>query len=811
AALAREDYEVTGEADLARLAAMLPATLRIRQGTEITSGQAALVISSRPQSSGTTWTGHIDASRLAATADGRALTWENPLAIQFTMHQTSTGLVVDRAQCTSSFLQIDAAGSLDDLTASAKFDLAKLMSELRQFSDLNNLNLTGSGQAQLAWKRGADDQFAAQADFQARNFQLVASQGRPWKEDSLVARLELGGQLVGQTLKRVERAQFAIEAGGERLQAKLAEPISDPASAVWPLECAWRGSLANWPPRLEACTALTGWELSGAGSAQATLNYSSKGIEIDHLQANSKPFQTWGNGWFINEPSLSLALEGHWDFAKSRLDVAQGKLSAGTSLAVVNKAALKSSTGGWALDGGTAQIEAELGDLSRWRHDPRTPAAWQISGKLAGKAELKHEQGITAGSIDGTIDQLEVVDAVRQAASSTSVAAWQEPHLVLRARGNYQHASEQVQIENVQIASAALRCDLSGTLPTSVRGGDVDLKGTIQYDWEMLAPLWQPYVGEGVWVAGQQTRAFAAHGRLSGEPTLGDSWRQVSGEAALGWAGMNVHGLAVSRADIAAQLADGQLRMQPIDVQVSEGRLTVAPVLRLNPAPPELLLARGPLLTDVHLSPELCARGLKFVAPILAESTVAEGSFSIALDGGRLPISDLGAGDVAGKMAMRGQAKPGPVAQEFLIFIRELTTILKRGVLANLADQSGALLAIDDSNIEFRMVNRRVYHRGLQFMVGAVPVTTHGSVGLDESLAIVAEIPLQATLLGIDLSLGTLEGQTLQIPLEGTLSRPKLDRRALQQLTGQMLQSTARGVLIEGVGKQLERLFPVQP
>ncbi|MBI3839026.1 MAG: hypothetical protein HY288_13990, partial [Planctomycetia bacterium] len=79
AALAREDYEVTGEADLARLAAMLPATLRIRQGTEITSGQAALVISSRPQSSVTTWTGHVDASRLAATADGRALTWENPL------------------------------------------------------------------------------------------------------------------------------------------------------------------------------------------------------------------------------------------------------------------------------------------------------------------------------------------------------------------------------------------------------------------------------------------------------------------------------------------------------------------------------------------------------------------------------------------------------------------------------------------------------------------------------------------------------------------------------------------------------------
>jgi hypothetical protein len=279
----------------------------------------------------------------------------------------------------------------------------------------------------------------------------------------------------------------------------------------------------------------------------------------------------------------------------------------------------------------------------------------------------------------------------------------------------------------------------------------------------------------------------------------------------LGWAGMNVYGLTVSRGDIVAQLSDGQLRTQPIEVQVSEGRLTLAPVVRLSPAPPEILLGRGPLLTEVHLSPELCARGLKFVAPILAESTLADGHFSVVLDGGRLPVSDLGAGDVAGKMAMRGQAKSGPVAQEFLIFLGELTNVLRRGVLAPLDENSGAVLAIDDANIEFRLVNRRVYHRGFQFTVGGIPVTTHGSVGLDESLAIVAEVPIQARLLGIDLSLGTLEGQTLQIPLEGTLTRPKLDRRALQQLTGQALQNTARGVLIDGVGRQLERLFPGQP
>ena len=221
-----------------------------------------------------------------------------------------------------------------------------------------------------------------------------------------------------------------------------------------------------------------------------------------------------------------------------------------------------------------------------------------------------------------------------------------------------------------------------------------------------------------------------------------------------------------------------------------------------------MLLSRGPLLSDVHLTPELCSRGLKYITPVLAQLTVADGRFSIVMDGGRVPLADPTTGDVAGQMAIRGQAKPGPIAQEFVVILTELTTLLKRGTLSKLGDQSGAVLSIDDSNIEFRMVGSRVYHRGLTFVVGTTPITTHGSVGFDETLAIVAEVPVQAKLLGVDLSLGTLEGQTLQIPLEGTLSKPKFDRHILQQFAGKFLQNAARGAIVDEVKSQLDRLLP---
>jgi len=160
-------------------------------------------------------------------------------------------------------------------------------------------------------------------------------------------------------------------------------------------------------------------------------------------------------------------------------------------------------------------------------------------------------------------------------------------------------------------------------------------------------------------------------------------------------------------------------------------------------------------------------------------------------------------------MAMRAQVKAGPVAQEFMVLVNELSSIIRRGVLAQRDDQSGALVSIDSSEVQFRLVNGRIYHRGLKFQVGTMPVTTHGSVGTDESLAIVAEIPLQATLFGRDLSLGALEGRAVQIPIGGTLSKPKLDRGALQQFAAGLIGNTARGVLLDGINKRLEQLLPL--
>lgn len=808
AALVRENYQVKGQLDLAGLAAQLPNALRLHEATKITSGQVSLDVASERTPDKMRWHGTLQTTHLAGQAQGRTIDWKNPLSITFDTHEAKDGLTVDRVECQSEFLTVDGTGTVDEFQMAANFDLARLMHQLQQFSDLNGLQLAGAGRAQMQWKRTADNKFASEGQFQARGFQIVFAGGQPWKEDNVSATWELAGLLADNKLRSIESASLEAETAADRLTAQLQSPITNPSTAAWPIHCTWQGQLNHWAPRLETCLGLTGWEFNGAGKIEASAKCTTALIDELQLKLDVSRVLMRGHGWYISEPTLTANVSGRADLAKSHVELATSNVALGNSLATLNRAVLAAGSAGWSLDNLSAQLSADLTSLYRWRQDPRVPPLWQVSGRLAAQADLKYAGGVTSGSIDGNIEQLQLVDLSHPARPGAAPPVWRESKITLAARGTLEQEHSLLKFEKLQLASAGIACDARGQLPLADTGGDLELQGAVQYDWEQLGPLWHHYVGANVQVSGRQKRDFHLAGRLTGSPSMPDSWRQVSGDMSLGWIEIDLAGVQVGPGDIVAHMADGQVRIQPINLIVSDGKFTANPFVRLSPGPAEMLLPRGPLLTNVHLSPQLCSRGLKYLAPVLADTTVADGTFSVTLDGGRIPLADPTLGDVAGQMAIRAQVRSGPLANQFLMILSELTTLLKRGTFDRLTDQSGSLLSIDDSNVEFRMVGSRVYHRGLTFKIGTTPITTHGSVGLDESLAMVAEVPVQAKLLGIDLSLGTLEGQTMQIPIEGTLGKPKFDRGIVQQFAGKFIQNAARGVLVDEVGKQLDRLIP---
>ena len=311
-----------------------------------------------------------------------------------------------------------------------------------------------------------------------------------------------------------------------------------------------------------------------------------------------------------------------------------------------------------------------------------------------------------------------------------------------------------------------------------------------------------------------------------------DHWSRLwdlgsaAGEASLGWQGAQYVGLVSGAADCKAKLAGGIISIGPLDIPVSEGRLTTAPRVLLNSPVPAVVVERGPLIQNVRISPEMCSLWLKFVAPLVAEATRAEGKFSLSLEGAAVPIADPVTSDVTGTLAIhQAQIGPGPLAQQYLGMAQQLRSFFDASAgAATAVDPNRGWLILPQQDVPFEVRQGVVHHHGLTMTVKDVIITTEGSVGIEtQQINLLASIPVQESWLKNDAKFAFLKGQTIKVPIRGTLSHPQLDGKVLENLGKQLVGSVVQGQINKQVergqellqsefDKGLNRLFgPLQP
>jgi hypothetical protein len=105
------------------------------------------------------------------------------------------------------------------------------------------------------------------------------------------------------------------------------------------------------------------------------------------------------------------------------------------------------------------------------------------------------------------------------------------------------------------------------------------------------------------------------------------------------------------------------------------------------------------------------------------------------------------------------------------------------------------------------MVQGRIYHQNLELIFPDLTIRTHGSVGLDQTLAIMAEMPVPPRWIGNNPLGSALKDQIIRLPIGGTLKRPQLDRAAMEQAAAQFLQGAAENAIRGEIGRGLDRLF----
>jgi len=795
----RQSCELTGRVDLARLATMLPATLRIREGTQITAGQVQVALSSKPAAqpfdpqqpsttpataAGMNWQGRLEADGLSGIHQGRRLSWDRPLLITLDAHDGPNGPVVKELRCDSNFFSLKAAGTPDQFAADATFDLNELADQAGRFIDFGEVRLAGDGWGFFKWSRAATQQFETSVELQVRDFQLALSDQQTWREEKLLLFLSAGGQTDFADETHVQQGSLEVRLGDEIATARLIEPIDNlRADSTWPIDVQINGRLEPWPSRLavwlpEGDTNPVAWTARGSYRLNTRVEGSTTAIAIDQATLAVRELELASPDRTIKETYLDLTGSAHWDFAARRLQLDPLSLT-GAGLAIQGNSVVLAmpEDGPMELTGGIG-YRMQLGRLGDWLADPKEPSPPKILGELAGTAQLRPSTGLVGAQVDATITDLQVVLA--------SGEEFHEPEVQLVALGAYHPQEQMLRLERLQLTSQMLTADAAGSVQSAQgdRPTTVQLDGTLDYDLQKLTGILQPILGSQIRLTGTGKAPFFYHGAL-------DSVSAQAG-ADIAWNRADLYGLEIGPGTLKAKLNDGLLTTEPMDLAVSNGRLLLTPQLRITPEPMELTLPPGPLARQVQITPAMCESALKYVAPILADVTSAQGSFSIELDGCRVPLNDPAKAELAGRLTVHSVAVgPGPLVREMAILLgRESPAVLRR-----------------ESQVQFRMVDGRVYHQGMELVFPELTIRTYGSVGFDQTLSLMAEMPVPPSLLVNRTLDSALRNKIVRLPIGGTLSHPRIDRQELDRLSQQFLQDAATNVIKDELGRQLNRFF----
>ncbi len=845
-ALASGGVQLAGKINLPEVCRQLPATIRLKPGTNVNSGELRLALSSQPSAGGRAWQGAVELTSLRATVGGRAVEFQQPLAIELGAEQRAGGLAISKLAGGGEFFDLSGSGTLAGGAIHAHVDLNKLAAQLGQFIDLGSTRMAGLLHSDIRWQESPATGWTATAAANVQNFELAAAGLAPWKEADLKLAAEVRGALDGAALERIDVARLTVAGGADQLVAELQQPVTAPSAATaWPLKFSLRGDLATWTPRLQPFLPLGDLRLAGAIDAAGSGRFSPQAVELAQTSISIEPFTAQGAGLAIREPRIKIDTAGAWDQDQATLTL--GTTTFASSSLAFRADGLRVIAGNEPSVVGVIDLRGDLAKLHGWLDPGPQPRTSQLSGALTGRVEIGYRGQTLAATWQSDIENFALLVAPSAGAAggpmtlaaSSSPQTWQPllpPERVnLSGQGTYDPATSTLKIDRTSLTASTLSLAAAGSVKHIAATPEVDLTGEIAYDLERLAQQIQafyakrspmgvvvlPYGLDTLRLTGKEQRQFvlkgplfAANGELTPANVSATGGRgfgiseALAGEASLGWEGAQYVGLVAGPSDFRAKLAGGIVNIGPLDIPVSEGRLKTAPRVLLNSPTPAIVVERGPLIENVRISPEMCSLWLKYVAPLVAEATRAEGKFSLSLEGGSVPIADPVTSDITGTLAIhQAQIGPGPLAQQYLGMAQQVralfdTTAGTAAAASAAPDPNRGWLILPQQDVPFEVRQGVVHHHGLKMTVKDVVITTEGSVGIEtQQINLLASIPVQESWLNNDRKLAFLKGQTIKIPVRGTLSKPQLDGKVIENLGKQLVGSVVQGQL----DRQVER------
>ncbi len=803
-ALQTQQYRLQAQADVARLAGMFPRTIGLKRDLRFISGQVGLELEHRIRNREQLWRGRVTTTQLKAIHDNHAIAWDEPVQVDFAARATPQGLILERLDCQADFLDLEAEGDPQYLSLAAAFDLDRLWFQLGRFFQHGNARLQGDGWVYLTWERKDDAGFETDFQFQVRNFEVALENFAPWQEENLVGNSTVQGTLQQGRIGQIRSATLEMECQGDVLRAKLVRPIAwSRLQATWPLDLEVQGDLPRWKWRLEHFwPQLAALKLEGRSHLQARLDWNSRGLKLHRGTLTVDGLAVRGGPVRYRTDKLELKAAADWKRTLRRVAFSQLEL--------------KTTSGSWQAQSATwfvsstrpmelviqGQARCELPQLLKeWALETdRQSSPWRLAGTWQGEWELTASSARVAGKLKGRFQDTRLFHQDR--------LRWSQAEVPLELQWQWRSGESQLRLARLHLATEAGSLEAAGAVDWSAQPPLLALEGTTRLDLQRLVQTLagpQPPVQVAATVRPRGFRLRMPLGAPEHSSEHQPGWVQYLGsvelETTIDWSGVKAYGFPIGPAGVQLQMEQGVLRTSRVDTTAGSGRLSLQAQLAFRWPGPVLSVSPGVVLQQVEVTPEMAARGLKYIAPVLAQATQASGRFSLEVSGSQLRLDDMKQSELAGRLFVHQmEVGPGPLLRQLAAVVDLVRQAAGRP--PRYTTGPGTVRLRRESVVPYRLVNGKMYHRDLVLDFGDVVVTTYGAVGLDESIAIMARVEAPQ-LFARSPVLRVLAARGLEVPLSGTLSQPKLDRKQLEK----QLQLSAQGAVGRAAEEGVKRLL----
>jgi hypothetical protein len=191
----------------------------------------------------------------------------------------------------------------------------------------------------------------------------------------------------------------------------------------------------------------------------------------------------------------------------------------------------------------------------------------------------------------------------------------------------------------------------------------------------------------------------------------------------------------------------------------------------------QLTLAPQVLIRERAATPELCHDLLQWLDPSLAEIVEVDGKVTLSIDSCRIPL------DVSDQERLQKMQLSGSI--ELLNFRAVSSTPLLTGLLEVMSERrtssaEEAVQLVRHTRIDFQLDDGRIAHSstsgGVIGLPGDTAITSHGSIGLDESLDLVLTVPAEL-LAPTQPPSNAVQAETIELKVTGTFAAPVIQRR----------------------------------